>query len=35
MEYEYYALHGDLPDVYAFDTSHKVSKRPPDAVCRT
>ena len=25
MEYEYDALHGDLPDVYAFETLHNGS----------
>ena len=32
MEYEYDALHSNLPDVYAFATMHKVSTLPSDAV---
>ena len=32
MEYEYNALHGDLPDVYAFDTLHKFSALLSNAV---
>ena len=32
MEYEYEALRGNLTDVYAFATTHKVSTLPSDAV---
>ena len=31
MEYEYDALRGDLPDVYAFATTNKDSTLPSDA----
>ena len=32
MEYEYNSLFEDLPDIYTFVASDKVSKLPPDSV---
>ena len=32
MEYENDALHGDVPDIYALDSLHKVSKDTSDVI---